>query len=1725
MKKLLLAVALFSSVCGLLRAQPYGNEWIDYSQTHYKIKVAKDGIYRIPYAALSAVFPNLGSVNAGSFVMYHNGQAVPIRITSNTTLGPSDYIEFYGRKNIGDVDSFLYKTADIQPHPYYSLYTDTAVYFLTVKTGSGNPRYTNTQNSLVALPAKQDYFMHIVRSVYTGRYYEGKYYNVSGEEVYKSNFEDGEGFVGNSFFGSVTNSNPSQVVNQTFNIATPYINYNGGNAVYKTVFVNNSNESHAVRIGLNSSPNVYTQSQATGFRLVKQTVSIPLSTLNNTGNNVITFTETANAFSKKQNAVYMNEITYPRSFNFDGQNTFYFNLPANPSSKLYLEITNFNDDNLQPVLYDLTNNIYITSTSAPGTSPLRFALPPSNIPHELYLFSGGATSYNTVSQITPVQFINYSAGTLTNQAEFLIVSNKKLNDGSSTDIIEQYRQYRDVDANPSSGKFRTRIYDIEQLYDQFAYGVVKSPLAIRNFVSYASNAWTIKPTHVLLIGKAREYTVMRTNTNNSNQCLVPTFGYPGSDNLLVATRTSDIPMAAIGRLAAENRQQVEDYLEKLKAYEQEQNTYNEPQTIAPKIWQKRIVTFSGGTSASEQVQFRVFNDNYLKLTADTLWGAKGVAYSRTSNAPIEESQSLQIKNTINEGVSLVTFFGHSATGAFDFSVDEPENYTNKDRYPVFISNGCFAGLIHDATPGYSERFVFKKEAGTIAFIATTSLSLPNSLDKYTKGFYKEASTDEYTHSIGKIIVESLRNMYTTSPNNFDYMAAYEFTLHGDPGLKLNQYAKPDYAIEQSSVFFNPATVTPGVDSFQVNLIVTNLGRAIKDTIAVTMKRISLDVNGVPQEINVKRFVKAPYHTDTLSFTVPTLFANAGYGLNEFEFYVEADFEIDEMSEQNNGLLKTKGNPVTITITSDDIIPIYPYEFSIIPNNKDTLKASTINPFAPVRPYRFEIDTSELFIAPLGTQVVTQGGGVVKWAPNLTFKDSTVYYWRVAFDTVGVPLKWHYTSFLYLAGKKGWNQSHHYQYRKDSYFNVKLDSSDQIFKFPPSVNEIKVITGKADAVGGNLNSAIMGWDYNNNNMHRYRMGGCGFTRGITFAVINNITGQAWSSKNKPPQVDNYGDLYGNYHCSDKTVDQYGFDFATSGTHANGPNPSWSGLPWSTVIKNFIDAIPNNYYVLIYSDNDIAYTGWDTTLIQALQNLGMAQALSLSSGQINGPFVFFTQKGNQTYPSVFESSLGYTNPLVETINFNGVWFQGNFSTPVVGPAFQWTSMHWIHDPLEPQNLNTTDDIDTLDLIGITAAGAETVLLSTTQQNTLNLNTIAPANTYPYLRMRLRTKDDTLRTPTQLKYWRIMYEQVPEAAMNPSAHFVLNDNIPIGGKMHLEIALENVTNIPMDSMLTKFTLRDAANAVYIDNIRFDSLRGLHIMDLVYDKELLTDNYTGTNKIIIEANPDDDQLEQYHFNNFAEINFNTIGDKTNPLLDVTFDGQHILNGDIVSAKPNILISLKDENKFLALNDTSLVSVFLKYPGESTPRRMEYDNLLMTFYPADSNNLANGNKAQIELKPTLTIDGTYELIIKDRDRSGNNSSQANKLENNLFYDYKISFEVINKPMVTNVLNYPNPFTTSTRFVFTITGSQVPDYMKIQIMTIKGTVVKEITKEELGEIHMGRNITQYAWDGRDQYGDLLANGVYFYRVITRLDDKQMDHLSQGYDKYFKKGFGKLVIVR
>jgi len=215
--------------------------------------------------------------------------------------------------------------------------------------------------------------------------------------------------------------------------------------------------------------------------------------------------------------------------------------------------------------------------------------------------------------------------------------------------------------------------------------------------------------------------------------------------------------------------------------------------------------------------------------------------------------------------------------------------------------------------------------------------------------------------------------------------------------------------------------------------------------------------------------------------------------------------------------------------------------------------------------------------------------------------------------------------------------------------------------------------------------------------------------------------------------------------------------------------------------------------------------------------------------------------------------------------------------------------------------------------------------------------------------------------------------------------------------------------------------------------------------------------------------------------------------------------------------MKLTDDSQYMLLNNADLIKVQLKHPdGLVRDYQFNNDTLVLT-PPGQGGN--SGNTAMVTFKPSLLADGDYELIVSAKDQSGNTAGGLN---------YRIAFQVINKPMISNLLNYPNPFTSSTAFVFTLTGSDIPQNIRIQILTVTGKIVREITKAELGPLRIGRNITEFKWDGTDQYGQKLGNGVYLYRVLTNLNGRSLDKYStqdNNTDKYFNKGYGKMVLIR
>ena len=1680
MKKILLPLLLLAGL--YVQSQAYNNEWINYSRTYYKFKVSVTGLYHINQPILASI--GLGSIPAEQFQLWRNGQQLPLYTSVQTgAMSASDYIEFWGEMNDGKTDIDLYRLPDYQLNDKWSLETDTAAFFLTVNPAGNNLRLLPTANSLPTAIPVEPYFIHT-----TGKYYRDKYNlgyaAVVGEYIFSSAYDQGEGFTSNEIGAGGTLSEPFNNLNlyTASGAPSPILKVNAtGNSLDPRQFTINVNGNQVATPTMDYFDYVKTNTAITTAQISSGTANIDVT--NSNGRMVVAKTE----------------LIYARQFNFGGTDNFAFELPANPAGN-YLEIAGFNYGSLNPVLYDLTNGKrYVCDIANPAL--VKVLLQPSSVSRKLLLVTQATSFPIAVTSLQQRNFINY--GLAAAQGNYLIISHPALTSGpGGSNPVNDYKNYRN---SVAGGGHNAKVYMIDQLVDQFGLGIKQNPLGVRNFIRWARNNYTAPVKNVFIIGKGLNYIHNRyfeSQPDMDKLSFIPTFGYPASDNLLTADPGLDeTPKVPIGRLSVINANEIATYLSKVIQYEQAQ-AFSSP-LIQDKAWMKNVVHAVGAGDGALQAILDTYMAKYKAIISDTLFGGNVSTFSKTSTDPVEQSNSARLQNLFQDGISLITYFGHSSATTLEYNLDSPNDYNNLGKYPLFILLGCNAGNFFNFNTArlqtketISEKYVLAQDRGCIATFASTYLGIVNYLDIYNTGTYNGISKTKYGQTFGELMDESIRQTYNITTQNDFYarLQCEQTTLHGDPALKMNTFPKPDYVIEPQLVKISPSFISIAESFFKVNASFMNIGRAIDKKIVVELKRTYPDLS---TQVIRRDTIPGIHYLDSLSYTIPII-ATRDKGLNKITITVDADNAVDELYETNNSVTKD------VFIFEDEARPVYPYNYAIINKQNIKLTASTANPFSTVRQYNMELDTTELFNSSSKvTRTITSTGGVLEFTPGITFTDSTVYYWRVSPVPVsGLPV-WNYASFIYIANSElGFNQSHYFQQVKSGKQRISLDQQTRNWKYDSVGHFVFAKNGvflTATNQEGDLIVAPEG--------SAYIRSAC-----IGYSLIFNIFDPF-----RFIPVANPNGRYGSFPYACYPSRLWNFEYR------------YLSQPERKLAMDFMDSIPDGYIVVVrnilnpyqpggYINEwiaDEAINGPGKTLYHKLKAVGFNQIDSFTSPRA---FIHIYQKNNGAFVPVSVVSQGQFDLVSLTKNLKTPDTLGYITSPVFGRAKAWKKLKW-KGSSAPDII--PGDVPTIDIIGVTLSGNEIPLLSglTASQQDYDISSIN-AIQYPFLKLRMRNADSINYTPYQLKYWMLTYTPVPEGAIAPNIYLKTKDTLDIGEPLDFKVAFKNVSEVSFDSLKVKMVITDRNNVPYI--IPIPRKRPIpasgNVNDTVQLGALINSaSFAGNNTMYIEANPDDDQPEQFHFNNFAYRNLYVKPDSLNPLLDITFDGVHILNRDIVSSKPDIIIKLKDEAKWLILDDTSLLTLQMRYPNGNL-RRFYFNNDTLRFTPAGQAPNPD-NTATINFRPYFTVDGEYEMIITGKDKSNNKAGSI---------EYRVVFEVINKPMISNMLNYPNPFTTSTAFVFTVTGSEVPQNIKIEIMTITGKIVREITKDELGPLHIGRNITEFKWDGTDQYGQKLANGIYLYRVVTNLNGKSLDKYkseNDNTDKYFNKGYGKMYLMR
>lgn len=1650
----------------------YGNEWIDVSRQYFKIKVASDGLYRVPSSVIAAAGISTDVLPGSQYRLFHNGREVPIYVSAaDQPLGPTDFIEFYGQKNRNEIDQHLFENPETENlNPKYSMFNDTSAYFLTWQNTGIGARYAPEVNDILNPPAKETFciFTDIVLN------------NSALVKRKESSFIAQSWFNGEGFSESPT-------VNSTVQLTPTGLVASGPDASLKIRYACDLGY-HIQVLKLNDV--VATSDSFYNWKINQHQFSVSSATLASG----VKVDLVGTISTTDRHSISYIEFRYPRTFDVANADQLLFELPAdNNATERYLEISGVNGG-ANAVLLDLTTSRRYLPVLEGGL--LKFKIKNSANGQPLQLLISGAGT-RTVGQINPIIFRDYTAL----NGNYIILTHKALMAPISPGGQSPMEDYADYRSSIPGGGYKVVTVDVEELYEQFSYGVAFHPMAIRNFAHYVKQKWQ-NPAYLFIVGKGLNYDKFRTSNvqapNNGTVFFVPVYGTPGTDWSFVMRKGGiSRPLFAVGRLAVTKPFEIQDYLNKI--IERDAALAAPGQNFENKAWTKRVVHTSGGGNASERQLIANYIDDLSSTVKQGRVGAEVVTLYKNSNDPVQSSGYSKLQEAVNQGVFNWVIFGHSSPTVVDYDIGTATGFQNNPHYPVMLILGCYSGLASQIPKGLGEEYILAPHSGAINYIATCNYGLTDALHFFAKTYYERMGGIQYGESIGNI----LKGVIDTAYNNpsFSIQAVlHQMVLQGDPAVMMPGHPGPDYIFDNQSIKINPNPVTINGSKFKVDFDLLNLGENKSKPVQIRIEQKWPNDSILVLAVDT---ITPPAFRQKYQYEFPADQEIAA-GYNRLLLRIDDNNQIEELpfdAENNNDLVDGAGKKgLEVYFFANQVTPISPPNFAVIPDPNPVLHAFV--PFSSGAPRRFlfEIDTLESFTSPyLLKKQVSHPGGNIEWKPSLNLIPGTVAYWRVANDNlIDNKIVWQNSSFVYIDSTSvGWNQSHYGQFIQNSLNLLDSVPAQRILDF--TINQTNAVVKVAYRGRGFFPGLTNGFD--EGFLSDFQWGNQAAGRaGLALMLSDPKTGHVIYNPENGPYNPAPGAKRSFFFFETKdSLQRIGLmNFIENEI----PDKSTVGLFSVLTATDQVGYAPQSW-----ASDSIAY---GKNLFQVFESLNAKRIRSLANfSPVSPAYGLIFRKGDPSFEAL--ETLVTSPDSVSTIrkDFPAKWFTGSLETTIIGPAKQWKSLSWTRSDFD----NPAEKAKMF-LYGLRANAQDTLLYELNQPGD---TTLAPLNagTYPFLKVRYETTDSLRHSSADLKKLRVLYEPYPEGSIDPLAFASFyKDSLEQGEPLRASLAFFNISATPMDSLLVRFRIENSAGQKDI----YQKFKVLNPGDSAHVSVIApTLQLKGDQRLLIDANPDQAQPELFHGNNIFIQSFFVKPDRRNPVLDVTVDGTHIMDGDLISPKPEMVVSVKDDNAYLAITDTSAISLRIDYPdGSSKPLLFNDPQLL--FIPADPTALPKKNVAKLEWRPIFTQDGEYKLTVVGRDASGNSAGNL---------EYAINFKVITKSSISNVLNYPNPFSTNTCFVYTMTGAETPTRFRIQIMTVSGKVVREITESEFGPLQAGVHQSDFCWDGKDEFGDQLANGVYLYRIVAKkADGSDFEFFEQNQiDSMFKHGFGKMVLMR
>jgi hypothetical protein len=247
------------------------------------------------------------------------------------------------------------------------------------------------------------------------------------------------------------------------------------------------------------------------------------------------------------------------------------------------------------------------------------------------------------------------------------------------------------------------------------------------------------------------------------------------------------------------------------------------------------------------------------------------------------------------------------------------------------------------------------------------------------------------------------------------------------------------------------------------------------------------------------------------------------------------------------------------------------------------------------------------------------------------------------------------------------------------------------------------------------------------------------------------------------------------------------------------------------------------------------------------------------------------------------------------------------------------------------------------------------------------------------------------------------------------------------------------------------------------------------------------GAGRISFYSQRDNTLNNQTGYNSNIRIgglNEDAPEDNQGPLINLFMNDESFVSGGVTNNSPILIAKLSDENGINTASGIGHDMIAIIDGDESNPF------VINDYYQADVDDYSNGT-ASFTLRDLE--EGLHTLTFKAWDVYNNSSTS------------EIQFVVAGNDdlKITNVLNYPNPFVDYTEFWFNHNRPFEPLEVQIQVFTVTGKVIWTNNQIITSDGFLSRDII---WDGKDDFGESIAKGVYVYKltVNSTLTNKRVE---------------------